>query len=53
MIFKINIVKVNDKYPKLLILLITKLKSLVTLILSKTYFKDIKETSAEYSHEFK
>ena len=46
MIFKINIVKVNDKYPKLMM-------SLVTLIFLKTYFKNIKKIPLGNSSEFK
>ena len=46
MIFKINIAKLIDKYPKLI-------KLLVTLNFSKIYFKDIKEIYSENLDEFK
>ena len=45
MIFKINIVKLIDKYPKLM-------KTSVALNVLKNYFKDIKEVWNEYSKEF-
>lgn len=40
MIFKINLIKLIDKHPKLM-------KSSVTLGFLKTYFKDIKEIRGE------
>ena len=46
MIFKINIVKLIDKYPKLM-------KSPVPLYFLKNYFKDIKEICSENLDEFK
>ena len=45
MIFKINIVKLIDKYSKLM-------KSSVTLRFLENYYKDIKETCNENSNEF-
>lgn len=46
MIFKINLVKLIDKHPKLM-------KSSVTLGFLKTYFKDIKEIRGENLKNFK
>ena len=46
MIFKINIVQLIDKYPKLM-------KTYVAMNILKNYFKDIKEVCNEYSNEFK
>ena len=46
MMFKINIVKLIDKYPKLM-------KSSATLNFLKTYFKGIKEVCNENLDEFK
>ena len=45
-IFKINIVKLTDKYPKLM-------KSSVTLNFCKNLFKDVKEVRLENLVEFK
>ena len=46
MIFKINTVKLIDKYPK-------RIKSSVTLNFLKNYFKDIKQVCNENSNESK
>ena len=45
MVFKINIVKLIDKYSKLM-------KSSVTLRFLENYYKDVKETCNENSNEF-
>ena len=44
-VFKINVFKLIEKYPKLM-------KSSVTLTFLKNYFKDIKQTCKENSREF-
>ena len=46
MIFKINIAKLIDKYPKLM-------KTSVALNVLKNYFKDIKQACIEYSNKSK
>ena len=45
LIFKINVVKLIDKHPKLT-------KSSVTLSFLKKYFKDIKQICQENPHKF-
>ena len=45
MIFKINVVKLIDKHPKLM-------KSSVTLGLLKNYYKDIKQICNKNSNKF-
>ena len=44
-VFKINVFKLIEKYPKLM-------KSSVTLTFLKNYFKDIKQICKENSSEF-